>query len=181
MAKHLLAPLAAAFVDDHKHLTRGLTQLKEALESGDLEEARRIANALDLAAGPHIAFEEGYFYPEIARTRGREFAERLYHEHGIGRQLLARLLEKERASDITAEERARLVNQAAMVMDHAVSCGTLLSHLTALDATRQGKLLERLLQLREHPRRWTHLKTNGENLPSVEESFPPGTEAGEEL
>jgi hypothetical protein len=165
MAKNLLAPLAAAFVNDHKHLIRGLAQLKEALESGDLEGAQRIANALDLSAGPHIAFEERYLYPEVARTRGREYVERLYDEHRIGRQLLARLLENECTSDMAAEERARLVDQAAMVMDHAVSCGTLLSHLTALDMTRQGEFLDRLLKLREHPRRWTHWTTDGEDSP----------------
>ena len=60
-------PLATAFVDDHKQLTRALKQLKDALGRHDLSEAKRIAEELDRAAGPHILFEEEFLYPEVAR------------------------------------------------------------------------------------------------------------------
>jgi hypothetical protein len=43
------------------------------------------------------------------------------------------------------------------VGDHVLSCGTLLSHLTALDEAAQQRMLERLLEFRRERRRWTEL------------------------
>jgi len=67
------SPLATAFVDDHQQVTRALKQLKDALGRHDLSEAKRIAEELDPAAGPHILFEEVFLYPEVARARGRDY------------------------------------------------------------------------------------------------------------
>src|SRR5271166_2858320 len=124
------SPLTTAFVDDHQQLTRALKQLKDALGRHDLSEAKRIAEELDCAAGPHILFEEAFLYPEVARARGRDYIERLYEEHRAGRDLLTRILvlrsdSRRRLGD---EEQARLLQQAEMTLGHAVSCGTLLSY-----------------------------------------------------
>jgi hypothetical protein len=152
-------PLATAFVDDHQQLTRALKQLKDALGRHDLSEAKRIAEELDRAAGPHILFEEVFLYPEVARARGRDYIDRLYEEHRAGRDLLTRVLalrsdSRRRLGD---EEQARLLQQAEMMLDHAVSCGTLLSYLTTLDQTTQKEYFAALLALRQQAKRWTEI------------------------
>ena len=45
-------------------------------------------------------------------------------------------------------------------LDHAISCGTLLSHVTSLDQKRQDEMLARLLDLRRIGRRWSELSTS---------------------
>ena len=153
------SPLTTAFVDDHQQLTRALKQLKDALGRHDLSEAKRIAEELDRAAGPHILFEEAFLYPEVARARGRDYIDRLYEEHRVGRDLLTRLLvlrsdSRRRLGD---EEQARLLQQAEMTLGHAVSCGTLLSYLTTLDQTAQKEYFAALLALRQQAKRWTEI------------------------
>ena len=76
--------LRDAFLEDHRSLTTGLSNLLQALEDGDLREATRMADDLDQVAGPHMTFEEEVFYPELARILGPEFIERLYGEHEAG-------------------------------------------------------------------------------------------------
>ena len=44
-----------------------------------------------------------------------------------------------------------------MMLDHAVSCGTLLSYLTTLDQTTQQEYFAALLALRKQPKRWTEI------------------------
>jgi Hemerythrin HHE cation binding domain len=154
-----MAPLTTAFVDDHQQLTRALKQLKDALGRHDLSEAKRIAEELDCAAGPHILFEEAFLYPEVARAHGRDYIDRLYEEHRAGRDLLTRILvmrsdSRRRLGD---EEQARLLQQAETTLDHAVSCGTLLSYLTTLDQTAQKEYFAALLALRQQAKRWTEI------------------------
>ena len=151
--------MTTAFVDDHRQLTRALKQLKDALGRHDLSEAKRIAEELDRAAGPHILFEEVYLYPEVARERGRDYIDRLYEEHRAGRDLLTRILvlRNDSRRRLNDEEEARLLELAGMMLDHAVSCGTLLSHLTTLDLTTQKEYCAALLALREQGNRWTEI------------------------
>ena len=153
------SPLTTAFVDDHRQLTRALKQLKDALGRHDLSEAKRIAEELDCAAGPHILFEEAFLYPEVARARGRDYINRLYEEHRAGRDLLTRILalRSDSRRRLGNEEQARLLQQAEMTLGHAVSCGTLLSYLTTLDQTAQKEYFAALLALRQQAKRWTEI------------------------
>ena len=73
--------LERAFIDDHQELSRGYREIVEAIEQDDHELAANIATRLDQVAGPHIEFEEHCLYPEVARSRGEEYVERLYREH----------------------------------------------------------------------------------------------------
>ena len=65
--------LRDAFVEDHRTLTRGLSRMLKLVEDGDYDEAARVAKELDRDAGPHIEFEEKSFYPEVRKTRGRDY------------------------------------------------------------------------------------------------------------
>lgn len=151
------SPLAAAFVEDHQHLLRGFADLKRALERGDWSEAGRIADQIDRAAGPHIRFEEEVLYPRVAEARGRSFADRLYAEHAIGCDVVRRVLNLPPGSPVDSALRDRVVAGAQTALDHAVSCGTLLSHLTTLHAGQQAQLLGILEAMRRQATRWTEL------------------------
>ena len=100
-----------------------------------------------------------FLYPEVARARGRDYIDRLYEEHRAGRDLLTRVLVLKSDSwrRLGDEEQARLLQQAEMMLDHAVSCGTLLSYLTTLDQTTQQEYFAALLALRQQPKRWTEI------------------------
>ena len=65
--------LKDAFIEDHQTLTRGLSHLLKLVQEEDYDEASRVARELDKAVGPHIEFEEKSFYPEVRKTRGREY------------------------------------------------------------------------------------------------------------
>jgi len=108
-------------------------------------------------AGPHIRFEEEVFYPEVARSRGGEYTDQLYEEHRIGRRLLEQLRDHKDTDGIEPAEKASLIEQSRIALDHTISCGTLLSHITTLDELRQGELLATLLDLRRQPARWTEV------------------------
>src|SRR5208283_733120 len=93
------------------------------------------------------------------KSRGRDYIDRLYEEHRAGRDLLTRVLVLKSDSwrRLGDEEQARLLQQAEMMLDHAVSCGTLLSYLTTLDQTTQQKYFAALLALRQQAKRWTEI------------------------
>lgn len=150
-------PLGQSFIEDHRHLMRGLLRLKKALQRDDLREARRIGEELDRVAGPHIRFEEEVLYPEVVRSRGGEYTGQLYEEHRIGRRLLERLRDHKDTDRLEPAEQASLVEQSQTTLNHAISCGTLLSCITTLDESRQEELLAMLLDLRRRPTRWTEL------------------------
>ena len=90
-----------------------------------------------------------FLYPEVARAHGRDYIDRLYEEHRAGRDLLTRVLvmKSDTWRRLGDEEQARLLQQAEMMLDHAVSCGTLLSYLTTLDQTTQQEYFAALLAL----------------------------------
>lgn len=147
--------LSDAFLEDHQHLTRGLSAALEALESDDLQAAVEIAEELDQRAGPHIRFEEEHFYPKVAERRGQAYVAQLFREHEAGRVALRALLAGGHARELSSDEKRRIQKGLREALDHAVSCGTLLSHVTTLEQGEQQRLLKTLLQLRETGGRWT--------------------------
>jgi len=149
-------PLTDAFLADHRHLTRGFSALIEALERDDLAEAKRIADELDRLAGPHIEFEELVYYPAVERSLGRDNVDKLYHEHQVGLGAIRSLLERDDTPLIDAE-RGRLLADANVALEHAVSCGALLGYVTALAEEEQAEMLRHLEAARERGRRWTEL------------------------
>lgn len=145
--------LELAFLEDHRHLLKGLRAMGNALEAGDVERARSEAREVDRLVGPHMRFEEEEFYPTLREVLGDDYVDRLYDEHSEGQNAVRLLVGSEEPLD--AAERERLKGQIQTTLDHAVSCGTLLSHLDALDDSRQEKLLDRLLELRERQQLWS--------------------------
>jgi hypothetical protein len=149
--------LEKAFLDDHRHLTRGLSRLLEALRRNDVAEARQVADELDRVAGPHIEFEEETFYPQIGRAIGASNLDRLYEEHQVGLHAVDTLRRRDPGHPLEPAERDTLVEEVQVALDHAVSCATLLSHLGDLDEKRQRELLDRLHDARRRGRRWSEL------------------------
>lgn len=118
--------------------------------------AVRLADELDRRIGPHMQFEEEIFYPMLAQRLGREFTAQLYAEHAVGRETLLRIKElPSRQND--AEHRKELIAALSKTLDHALSCGSMLSHGASLDVDQQAKLLNKLSDLRRKGRRWTDL------------------------
>ncbi|MHC4429725.1 MAG: hemerythrin domain-containing protein [Planctomycetota bacterium] len=151
--------LRDAFLEDHRHLVQGFSRLVEALEADDLVTAVRVAGELDVAAGPHIEFEETVYYPQLARTMDRGDVDRLYHEHDLGLDAVRTLLAHDPQQPLEPEQKRRLIEESRTALEHAVSCGALLSHLTVLDERRQAEILEDLRSIRKRGRRWTERPT----------------------
>lgn len=149
--------LTTAFLDDHQHLTRGFDQLHKMLQADRLEEASRLADELDRVAGPHIQFEEEELYPELARVRGNSYAARLYQEHQSGLHVIQVLKDLPVGRSLDPETKEKLLAESSEALDHAISCGTLLSHLTTLPVDLQERIFDRLVELREEGRRWSEL------------------------
>jgi hemerythrin-like domain-containing protein len=153
------SPLTKAFLDDHREMTRRIAGLLDALKRGDAPAAFQFADELDRVAGPHIEFEEAVFYPLLVEARGREFVGRLYREHGEGRHAVKTLLERKKAGQaIDPRDREELIREVETAMDHAGTCGTLLSHVATLDDERQAELLEELEKFRKQHHRWSELE-----------------------
>jgi len=146
--------LAQAFVDDHQKLTRGYSDARQAVASDDLTSAKRIADQLDQLAGPHIAFEERFLYPIVRSARGDTYASKLYHEH---RLILKTLVELQAAASMDEMHKSRWLVGLQEGLEHAATCGTLLSHLQTLPETDQTQLLEDLRSLQQQPIRWSEL------------------------
>ncbi len=156
---HATDPLGAAFLEDHRHLTRGLVALLHALEEGDDTEARSQAELLDRKVGPHMAFEEQAFYPTL-RELLPSGVTHLYEEHDVGRHAVQRLVAEAGRGPLSDAERRTLAEEVRAMLAHAEGCGTLLSHLDGLPQERRIALLERLLDLRRQGIRWTELPEN---------------------
>ena len=146
--------LTQAFVDDHQKLTRGYADARQAVESDDLTAAKRIAEQLDQPAGPHIAFEEQFLYPIVRSARGDSYASKLYHEHQL---ILKTLVELQSAASMDELHKSRWLVGLQEGLEHAATCGTLLSHLQTLPDAEQTQLLEELRSLRKQPIRWSEL------------------------
>jgi hypothetical protein len=149
--------LTKAFLEDHRHLTRGFAGLLRAIDDNDVKEARTLANELDRLGGPHIEFEETVFYPELATSFGGEFTRQLYHEHEEAYRAVESLLAHAESDRLNSEEQARLHRQVKTGLDHAITCGTLISHIAGLEPRRQQELLEKLVQCRREAHRWSEL------------------------
>lgn len=148
-------PLVAAFEEDHRVLTRGLYELRRLAEAGEWAAAATHAGELDRAVGAHIEFEEKNFYPMLRRFLGAEFIGQLYREHEQGRQALKALeaLEDDRAPD--PAQRAAVLEQLEIATSHALSCGTLVSHLETLGPAQRAEMLTALEACHQQACSWT--------------------------
>lgn len=145
-----------AFLTDHKQLTRGLSAILRALRAGDTERAFRLASELDEAVGPHMQFEEEVFYPEVEKILGREFVDQLYAEHALGQRAIRSILAHGQRGELAGEIET-LIRDLETTLQHAFSCGTLLSHLDALPADETATLLRKLQELRSSEIHWSML------------------------
>jgi hypothetical protein len=149
--------LRDAFLEDHQHLTRGFSDLIAAVRGDDPEDAGKIADELDRAAGPHIEFEETVYYPALVPALGADAVRRFYHEHAAGLRVIVAVLERDASKPFAEEEREALLADAREALDHALSCGTLLSHIVALDEERQAEMLDALNRTRGRGHRWSEM------------------------
>lgn len=149
-----LKNLNAEFVEDHRKLIRGYRDARVAIEANDREAAQVIAERLDREAGAHIEFEERFLYPIVAAARGEDYASRLYQEHNA---TLQTLIELQAASSMDEAARLRWLAGLQEGLEHAATCGTLLSHLETLPEERQAELLDSLRSLRSRKSRWSEL------------------------
>lgn len=149
--------LSEAFVEDHRHLTQGLSDILQALRDDNLEEAVRMAEDLDRVAGPHMEFEEEILYPEVRKSRGSDYVSRLYREHQVALEAVKALISQHHQERIESQLKEKILQGLKTGLDHAISCGTLLSHVTSLDQKRQDEMLTRLLDLRRIGHRWSEL------------------------
>ncbi len=147
--------LRAAFLEDHRAMTRGFKRALDAVEANRMDDAVRAADDVDRVAGAHIAFEETVLYPRLREIVGDTYVDQLFDEHGEGRKAIASLLEaRDGAADESAVDRGQVVAQLQTALDHAVTCGTLLSHVDAFSSAEQESMLARLLALRAGAPRW---------------------------
>ena len=154
------------FLDDHRQMTRLLARLDEALERHQLHGAQQLAGELNCIAGPHIDFEEHVLYPLVGLSRDPQFVEQLYREHQSVREAIEQLLYLD-ADCLTDVVIAELRSKLAVGLDHAKSCGTLVSHLAALPRNEQKQALAKLQTTRRTGRLWTELPeriTHGHSL-----------------
>lgn len=143
-------------------MTRGFWQLRKKLEAGDMPAALTIVQEINRRVGPHIEFEERVFYPLLRDVLGDEYVDRLYREHRIGKRIIEEVLALEEAGTLDDDHLQDLLERTKLTLDHAVSCGTLLSHVDALAAKRQEELLRSLMRCRDRGRLWSELGGNGD-------------------
>ena len=154
--------LVKTFMDEHRTFMRGLSAVLEQVKRDDLMAARNLADELDQMAGPHIQFEEEILYPEVGRARGQGLERQLRDEHSVIRNAIERLLDVDFAKADLPKLRAELEVALKTAVQHAESCGTLISHLKTLSPVNQQEAIRRLCELRDIGTRWTELydKTN---------------------
>lgn len=140
--------LQQEFVKDHQILTRGFSHIIDAIKDNKWADAVEAAHKLDRDGGPHIAFEESVLYPRVAQSRGDQTVQHLYDEHQTAIEAVQFLLNHPDERQISPEVKARLIDHLQTGLDHAVSCGGLLSYLTILDEQTQSELLKTLQQHR---------------------------------
>jgi hypothetical protein len=157
--------LHTAFLEDHRHLTKGLGGLLDSLRRSDVPGAVRIARELDRVAGPHMAFEETVLYPELVNRLGQPFVDQLYHEHALGQTAVAHLVDRADPTSLTAGERSTLIEQVETALEHALSCGSLLSYLSTLSPERHDEMLQQLLDMRTQRCLWTDLPRRPDHVP----------------
>ena len=156
-----MSSLKEEFTRDHRKLTRGYLAIARALEKNELEKAKALADELDQVAGPHIEFEEEFLYPHVAEKRGDPFAARLYDEHS---EILEAIRELRQCTEMSIENQKLLSDGMQVGLQHAATCGTLLSHLSVLPGPVQTQLLEEYLRLKKTGKRWTQLNDSPNQL-----------------
>ena len=140
--------LLAAFKRDHVVLGRGLHQLGAALRARDILSAKRIADRLNHAVGPHIAFEEQHFYPRMRSLIGDEEVDRLYMEHRIGQAALCKVLSLPDAAWPDSALVRALLRDIELMEKHVAECGELFGAMGRIPEAEQGELLAQLDALR---------------------------------
>lgn len=149
--------LQVAFAEDHRVLIRGLAEVRDALQDQDTRRAKKAADDLDQKVGSHMRFEEIIFYPRLKKTLGSEFVSNLYREHATGRRAIADLLQLKAGEKLSPEHRQQLLDSIDVTLDHALSCGTLMSQADRLGETEQHALLATLKEMRADEPRWTQI------------------------
>jgi hypothetical protein len=149
--------LSQYFLKAHQHFIRGLNRIVECLERNDPRTAAQAALDLDRRSGPHVEFEETEFYPLLVQPLGQQFVSQLYREHMAGLDALRAILAHDQTASYSEEEQRMLVEKARIALDHATSCGTLLSHVAGLTEDHKQELLRHYRQIERRGRRWTEL------------------------
>jgi hypothetical protein len=144
-----------AFREDHAGLGRGLYELDQAVRGERLKEAKAIAQKLDREAGPHIAFEERYFYPALKALIGEDEVARLYDEHAEGLAAIRFVAAMPAKAVLNASQRQDLLRKLQLMETHVAECGTLFGTMGRMPADQQARLYSELLALREQGPRWT--------------------------
>jgi hypothetical protein len=147
--------LIAAFEEDHRRMTRGIERLRELIAAGDVAGAVATAERLDVDAGGHIEFEEEVFYPFLRARLGDEAVNRFYQEHAAGQRAVEVVRGIDPGVELTDEQRNELLADLQTARDHALSCGTLVSHLENLDLSDAAAMREELERARRARHRWS--------------------------
>ncbi|MEX0728838.1 MAG: hemerythrin domain-containing protein [Planctomycetaceae bacterium] len=145
------------FTADHQFLTRGLLDLLNALQENDFAKTRELAQEIDEKAGAHIQFEEEHLYPELVERRDPAFVIRLYHEHELGREAIDTIVNRPSDEPFSENQRSALMSKLQIALEHAYTCGSLLSYASNIDLSVQSQLLEELHHCRVEARRWSQL------------------------
>jgi len=148
--------LKDAFMDDHREMTRGFVELRECLENGEWHLAKGLAAEIDRVAGPHIEFEESLYYPRLAPMIGATAIRHMYREHSVGLAVIREILSAGHAIP-EASVLADFADRCGRMLEHAHSCGVLVTHLTDLPQDEERELLKRLLKMRYDGRLWTEV------------------------
>lgn len=149
--------LEKEFVVDHRETTRALQNLKVALTGEEDDVVRKAAERLDQIAGPHIAFEEQWLYPLVAKSRGEGFRQHMTGEHDEVVLALSQIRACDGLASVPSSQKSQWQRSLQTGLDHVVTCGTLLSHLSVLKESERDEMLQRLRELRAKAELWTEL------------------------
>jgi hypothetical protein len=143
-----------AFAEDHSFLGKTFHELSQALRGSNTEAARHLAARLDKEAGAHIAFEEENFYPTLAGLVGETEVQVMFHEHQDGLSVVQQLCDLSPASDLSDDQRIRLLRKSEVMESHIAECGNLFEAMGRLTAVEQEELHEALIQWRLERPSW---------------------------
>lgn len=146
--------LLAAFQADHRALGQMFHALSGSLRAGDLPEARRLAYALDMEAGPHIAFEEARFYPRLVALIGDAEVRRMYAEHAEALALIETLTELPPDAGLSPGQRRGLLARSEAMETHIAECGELFAAMGRIPEDEQKALCGALFEWRARAPTW---------------------------
>ena len=89
---------------------------------------------------------------------GADFVRDLYREHDAGKSALRDILRHE---DLALDDVRvlPLISDVEIATEHALSCGTLISHLQVLTDAERDQMRDRLLACRARGTHWTAIST----------------------